>query len=64
MNPTEIQEYGEFLKTLTAEQIDKLLSTLLKEMRRRDSDRVKGDVVANSKALWRLRSSDQADAQR
>jgi hypothetical protein len=56
MNSTDTQEYGEFLRTLTAEQIDRLLSNILKELRRRDSDRVKGDVLANTKALWRLRA--------
>ncbi len=60
MKPTEIQEYGDFLKKLSTEQIDKLLATILKEMRGRDSDRVRGDVVANSKALRKLRGPEQS----
>jgi hypothetical protein len=45
------------LKDLTNEQVEKLLSRILNEMRRRDSERVTGDVLASSKALRALRSS-------
>ena len=57
MKQNDTQEYRDFLKNLSTEEIDKLQSNLLKEMRRRDSDHVKGDVLANSKALRLLRSS-------
>ncbi len=57
MQHNETQEYRRFLKRLTNHQIDKLQSTILKEMRRRDLDHVKGDVVANSQALRTLRAS-------
>jgi hypothetical protein len=51
----ETQKYGLYLKNLSANQLEKLQSNLLKEMRQRDSEHVKGDVLANSKALRMLR---------
>jgi hypothetical protein len=62
MKYNETQKYGTYLRKLSTEEIDKLLSSLLQEMRRRDSDHVKGDVVANSKALHKLSSTDGAQA--
>ena len=58
MKDSETQKYGLFLRKMTSEDLEKLLSTVLKEMRRRDSDQVKGDVVARTKALWSARSID------
>ncbi len=58
MKLTESQKYGTYLKKLSTEEIEKLLSSVLLEMRRRDSDRMKGDVLANSRALRKLRPSD------
>ena len=58
MKQSETQKYGTYLKKLSIEEIEKLLSCVLQEMRRRDSERVKGDVVANSKALRKMRPSD------
>jgi hypothetical protein len=58
MKQSDTEKYTLFLKKLSTEQIDKLLATLLRELRRRDSDHVSGDVVANTKALRRLRTSD------
>jgi hypothetical protein len=58
MKQSESQKYGPYLKKLSTEEIEKLLSSVLQEMRRRDSERVKGDVVANSRALRKLRLSD------
>jgi len=55
MKYNETQKYGTYLRKLSTEEIDKLLSSLLQEMRRRDSEHVKGDVLANSKALYKLR---------
>jgi hypothetical protein len=49
-----------YLKELSTIRLERLLSDLLHEMRRRDSEQVKGDVLAKSKALWMLKSSDQA----
>ncbi len=51
MNQTGAQKYGPYLKKLSTDEIEKLLSSVLQEMRRRDSEQVKGDVVANSRAL-------------
>ncbi len=58
MNQNGTQKYGTYLKKLSTDEIEKLLSSVLQEMRRRDSDRVKGDVVANSSALRNLRPAD------
>jgi hypothetical protein len=58
MKQSETQKYGTYLKKLSTEEIEKLLSCVLQEMRRRDSDRVTGDVLANSKALRKMRLSE------
>ncbi len=58
MKQSEAQRLGPNLKRLSNDEIDGLLSSILQEMRRRDSEHVRGDVVASSKALRRLRSSD------
>jgi hypothetical protein len=55
---SEAPKYGTYLKGLSTEEIEKLLSSVLQEMRRRDSERVKGDVVANSRALRKFRPCD------
>jgi len=55
MKQVETQEYGLTLKNFKTIELEKLLSTVLKEMRRRDSDHMKGDVMANSKALGKIR---------
>ena len=48
---------GLSLKTLSTEQLEELLSSLLVEMRRRDSDRMRGDVLTTSQALGTLRAT-------
>jgi hypothetical protein len=58
MKQTETQKYALFLKKLNSEELEKLLSNVLKEMRRRDSEKVGNDVVARTKALWSARSID------
>ena len=58
MKQSETQKYGLFLKRLNNEEIEKLLATVLKELRRRDSDHIKSDVMAKSKALWTMRASE------
>ena len=58
MKQSEAQKLGLNLKRLSNDEIDGLLSSILQEMRRRDSEHVKGDVVASSKALRKLRSAD------
>jgi len=56
MKSSDTQKFVVFLRSLTTDQLDKLQSNLLNEMRQRDSEQVKGDVLANSKALGLLRS--------
>jgi hypothetical protein len=58
MKQGETQKYAHFLKKLSSEDLEKLLSTVLKEMRRRDSDLMKGDVMASTKALCRVRTCE------
>lgn len=58
MKDVETQKFGPYLKKLNTSELEKVLATVLREMRRRDSDRVKGDVMAKSKALWTMRDSD------
>ena len=58
MKYNETQKYGTYLRKLSTEEIDKLLSSLLNEMRRRDSERVTGDVLARSQALRKMRAAD------
>jgi hypothetical protein len=48
---------GFSLKRLSTEQLEELLSSLLVEMRRRDSEQVRGDVVTSSQALGTMRRS-------
>lgn len=55
MKPGEAEEPRISLKNLSSEELEKLLSTLLRELRRRDSDQIKGDFMAVSKALGRIR---------
>lgn len=58
MKDNETQKYTLFLKRLSCDELEKLLSTVLKEMRRRDSEKVGNDVVARTKALWSARTID------
>jgi hypothetical protein len=52
----DTQKCGAFLNKMNTIQLDKLMSRVLHEMRRRDSDHVKGDVVKSSHALGKLRA--------
>ena len=58
MKHSDTQKYGHYLKQLTTQEIEKLLACVLHEMRRRDSDRLKGDVMHTSKLLGRIRVAD------
>jgi len=55
MEQGKTQKYGLFLKRLSDGELEELLSTVLAEMRRRDADHIKGDVMTNSKALGTLK---------
>ena len=59
MKYNETQNYGIYLRKLTTEEIERLLSSVLHEMRRRDSDRVTGDVLARSQAIRKMRTADE-----
>jgi hypothetical protein len=59
MKHNDTQKYGLPLKTLSAAELDKLLSSVLQEMRRRDSDNIKGDVVSVSQTLRAFRSTNK-----
>jgi len=43
-----------FVKNLTNQGLDELLSNVLEEMRTRDSEDLKGDILTNSRRLPRL----------
>ncbi len=58
MKEDETQKYA-FLKAFKTEQLDTLMSSILHEMRRRDSDHVKRDVMDSSRSLRSLRSSSK-----
>jgi len=55
----DTQKCGFTLKNLNTQQLDRLMSRVMHEMRRRDSDHVKGDIVNNSQALRKLRSTNK-----
>ena len=56
MKPSDLKSMGIFLRNLKNEEVEELFSVLLKEMRRRDSDHFKNDLLANTKALWTLKA--------
>ena len=55
MKNHETQKYGFSLKDLDAEELDNLMASVLREMRRRDSDHVKGDIINGTHKLGKLR---------
>ncbi len=57
MKHNETQKYGAHLKGLSTPRLEKILSILLQEMRRRDSEKFQGDFLDKTKALWQLKSS-------
>jgi hypothetical protein len=57
MKHNDTQKYGSFLKSMNTERLEGLLSKILREMRQRDSHRMKGDAIAASQTLRALRSS-------
>ena len=59
MKHTELQKYGAYLRMLSLEEIEKLLACVLHEMRRRDVEHLKRDVLNHGKAaLQRVRVDD------
>ena len=59
MKSNETQKYGFPLKQLPDKELDKLLANVLQEMRRRDSDHVKGDVINGTQNLRKLRGTSK-----
>ena len=57
MKHLETHQLGFSLKQLETIELDKLMSSVLHEMRRRDSDHVKGDVITGTNTLRKLRIS-------
>ncbi len=57
-HPThETQQFGHSLKKMEDKELDRLLASVLQEMRRRDSDHVKGDVINGTQQLRKLRGT-------
>jgi hypothetical protein len=57
MKHNETQKYTIALKQFKTMALDKLMASVMREMRRRDSDHVKGDVIDGTKTLRMLRAS-------
>jgi hypothetical protein len=57
MKDNETQKYGIALRQFATMDLDKLMASVLHEMRRRDSDHVKGDVIDGTQTLRKLRAS-------
>ena len=57
MKHNETQKYTIALKHFKTVALDKLMASVLHEMRRRDSDHVKGDVIDGTQTLRKLRNS-------
>ena len=59
MKNDETQKYGFSLKKLETKELDDLMASVLREMRRRDSDRMKSDVITGTHELRKLRRTGQ-----
>lgn len=57
MKQNDTQMYGISLKELDTKSLDKLMSNVLREMRNRDSNHVKKDVIESTQTLSKLRGS-------
>jgi hypothetical protein len=55
MDRDNTQNIGGSLQDLSTVRLEAIFSNLLKEMRRRDSERMIGDVVTNSQTLRMFR---------
>jgi hypothetical protein len=55
MKNFETQKYGISLRALETRELDDLMASVMREMRRRDSDHVKGDVINGTHKLGKLR---------
>jgi len=57
MNDHKHQDYTSLLKAFSTQRLEDLLPILLKELRQRDSNHIKGDAITSSRALRALRNS-------
>jgi hypothetical protein len=57
MNDNKSSDYSSLLKAFSTEKLEGLLPVLLKELRARDSNHMKGDAITTSRALRSLRST-------
>jgi len=57
MKHNDTQKFGSFLKGMTTERLEGLLSKVLREMRQRDSKRMTGDAISTSQELRSLRAT-------
>ncbi len=55
MKNHETTKYGFSLKDLNTTELDDLMASVLREMRRRDSDHMQGDVINKTHKLGKLR---------
>jgi hypothetical protein len=59
MNDEHAPEYASMFKAFSTERLEGLLPVLLKELRTRDSNHIKGDAITTSRALRALRRTDK-----
>ncbi len=57
MNTPPPHDYAALLKAFSTERLEGLLPALLKELRHRDSNHMKGDAITTSRALRALRGT-------
>jgi hypothetical protein len=57
MKTSDTEKYEVVLKGMPTHKLEHLLSKVLREMRRRDSDHIKGDAISTSQAIRSLRAS-------
>ena len=57
MNNDDKSDYTEMLKACSTTRLEVLLPMLLKELRARDSNHMKGDAITTSRALRSLRAT-------
>lgn len=55
MKNHETEKYGFSLKDLDTKELDDLMASVLREMRRRDSHHLKNDVITGTHKLGKLR---------
>ena len=59
MNDVPNPEYASMFKAFSTERLEGILPVLLKELRKRDSNHIKGDAITTSRALRALRGTSK-----